>query len=104
MNRFDGNILSTIAKFTTPEEVFRNASVSKIWSIVMEREKKDFLKKIGHEVLVAHLCDNFCPCFFEKYARIMISYHKPKKMICDYLNNKKNPRWIDKYLKDLEKV
>ena len=45
MNRFDGNILSTIAKYATPEEVFCNAAISKIWSEVMEDEKEKFFRK-----------------------------------------------------------
>ena len=104
MNSFDGNILSTIAKYATPEEVFCNAAISKLWSEVMEDEKGKFFRKIGREVLLAHLCDNFCPCFFERYARMMINFHGPKKMICDHLNNKQKPSWIDKYIKDLGKV
>ena len=104
MNRFDGNILSFVVQYATPKEVFIHAAISKIWSEVMIVEKKNFFKKIGREVLLAHLCDNFCPCFFEKCSLLMTHFHDPKKMICNYLNNEPNPPWVNKYLKNLEKV
>ena len=98
MNTLSYDILTHLSYFFSGNEAFLNSRISKQWQHAMEIRKKKFIQDNVEKMDETHTCSNLCPCFFEEYIKSIISDFMLKKMICNHINGKETPEWLNKYI------